>query len=322
MKSKNIVKQKKIDNPIWQERQKKWWYDFWSKVKPPWRPSKKEIEFWENIIKTVLRKKKSIRVLILGATPEFRDMLAKYKKIEVTMIDLNPLVKVAMDRLRKRKNPREKLIVGSWLEMKKIFPQNYFDIVMNDEGFENIAVKNHNQLHRNIRYVLKKDGYFLVGRLCLEYCFKYPLTMKKVIQKYKKNPKFFHNFQNRIWYLYRLTVSEQGCYDHRIQGVKMHILMRKILKRAKKENIKNPKYLLWEPILNYDSFEYVEVDLASLKRLKSMIQKYFEIEKVYKDLFHPVMKIKYNFVLKPKKAESSLANFQGRANKSSTSTET
>jgi len=289
---------KRLDNIIWQAKNEKWWYNFWKGVKEPWRPSSKEIKFWERIVQQVFKKRGFIRVLVLGATPEIRDMLAKYKKIETTLIDVNPVVKRAMDRLRKRKNNQEKIIWADWLEMP--LPSNYFDIVFNDDGFENIALKSHDKLHRNIRRVLKKDGYFLVGRLCLEYCFKHVLTLDQILRKYKKDSNFFRNFYNRIWYLYRLVASDDFYYDKRGQAVLMNNSANRILAKAKEAGIKNPKALVWDPRVGYNDISYKEIDLASLKRLKTMIGKYFEIKQTYQDLFHPVMKIKYNFVLKPK----------------------
>jgi len=290
---------KKLDNPIWQAKNEKWWYDFWGGVKEPWRPSRKEIKFWEKIIQQALKKKKFLRFLVLGATPEIRDMLTKYKKIEVTIIDVNTMVKRAMDSLRKRKNNQEKIVWADWLKMP--LPSNYFDIVFNDEGFENIALKRHDRLHRNIRRVLKKDGYFLVGRICLEYCFKHALTLNQILRKYKKDSHFFRNFYNRIWYLYRLVASDAFYYNKKEQAVLMNNSANRILAKTKDAGIKNSKALIWDPRIDYNDISYREIDLDSLKRLKAMIGKYFEIKQTYQDLFHPVMKIKYNFVCKPKK---------------------
>ena len=292
---------KKLDNPIWDEKYQKWWELFWGGVKAPWRPTKKEIRFWEKKIKELLKKKKSLKILLLGVTPEIRDLLSKYKnRIEVTLLDLNPRVKRAMDALMKRKNPKEKTVWGDWLKMP--LPSNYFDVVFNDEGFENIALKNHDRLHKNIRRVLKKDGYFLVGRACLEYCFKNPLTLNQVLKKYKKDPKFFRNFHNRLWYLYRLCPSEKFFYNKKEQAVLMDKkAAKKVFDQTKKAGIKDLKYLSWDPRIDYRDLNYKEIDLASLKRVKSMIQKHFKIEQIYQDLFHPVMKIKYDFICRPKK---------------------
>ena len=296
------MKKEKIDNIAWQSNAEKWWYNFWSKCQEPWRPSKKEIIFWDKTIQQILKKKGSIQVLILGATPEFRDLLAKYKNIKVTLLDINPPVKRAMDRLCKKKNENEKLVLGNWLDVAKIFPPRSFDVVMNDEGFENVYFTKHNLLLKNIAKVLKKDGYFLMGRLCMKDAFKHPLNFTTLFKKYQKNPEFFHNFHNRVNYLYRLACSSQSrAYDHKKQGVKVGILADEIIEKNKK--LYNTKYLMWTPEVDWQGpalHSYIEVDLESLTKMKSMIEKYFKIEKKYQDLFHPLMKLKYDFVLKIK----------------------
>jgi len=291
------MKKKKLYNPIWLKSEK-FWYNFWRKVEAPWRPSRGEIKFWEGKVKEAA-KRKGAKALVLGATPEIRDMLVKYK-LDVTLIDLDPQVKRAADRLIKRRNKKEKLVKADWLKMP--LPSDYFDIVIGDGNFENISLGKHNLFYRNIWRVVKPDGYVLMGRCCLDFAFKNPLSFKGLIEKYRKEPKRFKNLQNRILMLYR-TASEPGVYDKRIQGLKFHILMEKLIKTAKKEGLSGREIenLYWMPGLLPPNLYYIEVDIESLKRLKKMISKYFYILDVYQDLFHPVMKLKYAFILKPKK---------------------
>jgi len=296
---------KKQYNPIWEKQQSDWWAYFWGGVKSPWRPSKKEVLFFKNFIKKLLKQRKHLEVLILGSTPEWRDMLSALPGIKVTLIDLNLTAKRGMDRLCRVGRKKEKLVVGDWLKMDKILPHNYFDVVMNDEGFENVDVKKHDLMYRNIAEVLKPDGYFLSGRACLEKFRKHYLTFEQYFKKYQKNPQFFHNFYNRLWYLYRLIFSpEAKVYDYKKQGGKLGRLGQEIAIRAKKFGIKNIKYLGWDPRIDYlDPVlkNYIEVDLCDWTMLKRMMTKYFKIEKTYQDLFHPVMEQKYNFILTPKK---------------------
>ena len=296
---------KKQYNPIWEKQQSDWWTYFWGGVKSPWRPSKKEVLFFKSFIKKLLAKRKHLEVLILGATPEFRDMLFRLPQVKVTLIDLNMTAKRGMDRLCRVTNKKEKLVVGDWLKMDKLLPHHYFDIVMNDEGFENIDVRKHELMYRNVAKVLKPDGYFLSGRACLESLRKSYLTFEQFFNKYKKDPKFFHNFYNRLWYLYRLIFSpEAHVYDYKKQGAKLGRLGYEIIARAKKVGIKNTKYLGWDPRIGYQDpslKNYMEVDICDWNRLKRMMTKHFKIVKIYQDLFHPVMEQKYNFILSPKK---------------------
>ncbi len=296
---------KKQYNPIWEKQQSDWWAYFWGGVKSPWRPSKKEVLFFKNFIKKLLKQRKHLEVLILGSTPEWRDALFALYGVKVTLIDLNLTAKKGMDQLCKISKKKEKLVVGDWLKMDKLLPNNYFDVVMNDEGFENIDVRKHDLMYRNIVKALRPDGYFLSGRVCLEKFRKSYLTFEQFFRKHKKDPHFFHNFYNRLWYLYRLVFSpESKAYDYKKQGGKLGRLIREINERAKKEKINNIRYLSWDPRIGHRDpsiRDYMETDICDWAKLKRMTTKHFKIEKIYQDLFHPVMQQKYNFILKPKK---------------------
>ncbi|MDD2646995.1 MAG: methyltransferase domain-containing protein [Patescibacteria group bacterium] len=295
---------KKQYNPIWERQRADWWAYFWGGAKAPWRPTKKEVLFFKNFIKRLLKERERLEILILGSTPEFRDMLFGMRGVKVTLIDLNLTAKKGMDKLCRASNKREKLVMGDWLKMNHLFPFHYFDVIVNDEGFENIDVKKHTLLFKNIHDILKRDGYFLSGRACLEPLRKTRITFKQFFAKYKKDPHFFHNFYNRLWYLYRLIFSpEIRVYDYKKQGGKLGRLATEVVKKAAQEKIYDIKYLNWDHRIDYRDpsiRNYMEVDICSWKRLKKMITKYFIIQETYQDLFHPVMKQKYNFILSPK----------------------
>lgn len=285
-------------NPIWTWDEKTW-YRFWKKCEPPWRPSKGEIRFYEKIVKKILKKSENPKVLVLGSTPEIRDLLAKYRQIEVTIIDLNMPVYRAWTRLMKHKNPREKLIRADWLKMP--LPADYFDLVFGHGVFSNIEIKKHDLSYRNIKRVVKKDGYVILAQGYLDWAFKKPITFKQVVEKFKRNPEHFKSLPNRLFILYRL-VSQPEVYDHHAQGVKYHILMKKLMAEAKRQGLSKKEMinLQWMPELDPLTY-YIEVDMASLKKLHSMMGKHFKIEKGYHDTYHPVARLLVDFVLRPKK---------------------
>ena len=67
---------------------------------PPGQPSKDDQKTYLKYIKEVLKNKKEPKVLILGATPELRDLLAK-TRAEVTIIDILMEMISAMSQLTK-----------------------------------------------------------------------------------------------------------------------------------------------------------------------------------------------------------------------------
>jgi len=79
--------------------------EVWGDLKPPMRPSPGEVLVYERFLKQAIKKiGKKPKVLLFGATPELRDLFAKYD-LEVTMVDLNPEMVKAMNKLVSQKKP-------------------------------------------------------------------------------------------------------------------------------------------------------------------------------------------------------------------------
>ncbi len=289
---------KKIDNPIWQKKEN-WWFNVWKKAGLPFFPSQGEIKFYKKTVDKIA-KRNNPKVLVLGATPQIRDLLAEYRNIQVYLIDVNIPVYRAMTRLRKKKNPREKLVVADWLKMP--FPDNFFDLVVGHGSFSVIKLKNHQKLYQNIKRVVKKDGYILIGRCNVEIFLRNPITLKQLIVKYKKDPDYFKNFQNRVYILYRL-IKEPGVYDRRIQGFRYHVLVKKAIDYAKKQGLSDKQiqdfYFIY-PELGPKAV-YTDVDIESIKKVKVMTKKHFVIKEVYQDDYHPIAKVFIDFLCQVKK---------------------
>ena len=51
----------------------------WKDILSPSRPSLGDIRIYDKFIKQEIKKRKLLKALILGATPELRDLLSKYR---------------------------------------------------------------------------------------------------------------------------------------------------------------------------------------------------------------------------------------------------
>lgn len=291
------MKKRKIDNPVW-DKEEQWWYNVWKKVEPPFCPSKGEIKFYEKAIKKILGRKNP-RVLVLGATPEIRDLLAKYKNLNVYVININVPVYQAMTRLMKKKNPKEKLVVADWLKMP--FKKNTFDLSLSHGAFSVINLKNHQKLYQNIKRVLKKDGYAAMSRVNVEPLFKKSIDFKQFFDKYRKDPDYFRSFQNRVYLFYRL-VGVPGVYNRKSHAFKYHILARKITDQARKLGFseKQIKTLYCTPDFS-PKLKCDDTEIRTLKKLKSMIREHFVIRETYQDDYHPIAEMFIDFLCFPKK---------------------
>ncbi|TKJ17812.1 hypothetical protein CEE44_04775 [Candidatus Woesearchaeota archaeon B3_Woes] len=136
---------------------KKDWSDefvyHWKYYKSPARPSISDLRF---IKKNIKSKGKNAKVLILGSTPEYRNMCGQLK-LSVTLIDFSKKNYQYLNREVKNK-PKEKFVQGNWL---KTVLDEKFDIILADNIVNMFKKKDINKLFSNVSKMLKDDGYFI-----------------------------------------------------------------------------------------------------------------------------------------------------------------
>jgi len=132
----------------------------WRRVTSPGRPTLGEIKIYEKFGFSNLKKKDS-KILILGSTPELRDMLALHKNVQVCLVDINLDATLAMTELMKNKRAKQKetWIRGNWLNVP--LQGNYFDIIYGDFVISNLPIKFQDKFLKNIKNWLKPRGYFI-----------------------------------------------------------------------------------------------------------------------------------------------------------------
>lgn len=134
----------------------------WGKnVFPPASPCKDQLKIYEKIIKKITTKETNSRALILGSTPELRDLCLKYN-LETTVCDINPDMIAAMSNLMKYRNhPKEKTVQVDWLKMN--FPAGSYNLIMGDLSFNQILKKNDvERLFKKCARFLKSNGLLII----------------------------------------------------------------------------------------------------------------------------------------------------------------
>lgn len=142
---------------------KEMWNNFrkiWSVGLIPHRPSGEEIALYEDYLQKAINisKSTSFQVLVMGATPEIRDMLARYR-VGVTLIDVNPNMIRAMDELLEVSSGNEKLVIGDWQNMP--LRDSRYDLILCDHGLNNILFKNWTKVFNEMKRVLKSNGFLV-----------------------------------------------------------------------------------------------------------------------------------------------------------------
>ncbi len=117
--------------------------DRWKDYTPSVRPSPDEINQYKQMIVSAGRVKP--KCLILGSTPELRDLLYTLG-CTVTLIDINEYMIQCMGNLMQHRSQNEKIIVGNWLTHQ--FGVNKFDFVIGDHIINMIPTSDYNTLIR------------------------------------------------------------------------------------------------------------------------------------------------------------------------------
>ncbi len=222
----------------------------WEKITSPGRPSYKEIKIYEAFLKSVLKKRDS-NVLVIGATPEIRDMLAKYD-VEVTLIDINHEMILAMSHLMKKKNNKENWLKANWLHAP--LAKNYFNAVIGDFVIGNLSPENHEKFLKNVSEWLKKDGIFVTR--CEGYPKDYkPVSVEYLIEWHLKKPlvlKTYNSFsESLIFYTTDsaplkgvIKIDVQECWK-KVDKIYKNLKNNKARKLIKESKKLYPQDMIW-----------------------------------------------------------------------------
>ncbi len=187
----------------WAKIKKAEWQEFvkvWRNLRPPWKPSAERIRIYRQLIKKYV---KGDKALVLGATPEIRDLLAELK-FKVTLLDINPGMVKAMTYLRKTKS-REKAVIGDWLTGN---PGTEYDLVIGDSNICNLLTKFYGRFFRHVNELLKDKGVFICqSAVSAKPLAEHRISIREIIKKAKYKPDYYENYLNRAHDYLKWVVS-------------------------------------------------------------------------------------------------------------------
>jgi Methyltransferase domain len=140
------------------------WDDFASLWKKYEGSSVRPNKFQTSLIEKVAQQKLVLgsKALVMGSTPELRDVLAKYP-VQVYIMDMNLEMMRAMSELAQNVDIDKEIWVKSgWLN--DVFEENKFDLIVADWTSANLPFELQEKYYKNIAKWLKKDG-LIVERL-------------------------------------------------------------------------------------------------------------------------------------------------------------
>lgn len=131
--------------------------DFWGSNVPPVRPSEEDINVYKNFLRQANQKN---NILILGSTPELRDLVSEETSAKIYVADFSYRMPVAMLKFTKNVDPlKETWVKGSWLDLP--FPSKFFDVILGDVALHQLTPELEPVFLEKMKSFLKDDGFFI-----------------------------------------------------------------------------------------------------------------------------------------------------------------
>lgn len=148
----------------------------WKNFRPPIIPSRGEIDCFRKQIMKVRGK----RALVLGATPQFRDLLHSLH-FEVTVADVSQKMISGLRYLMCSPQKPEREIVDNWLNLGN-YPDTY-DVILGDWVIGNLPdFYTQERLCVVMHKILTDGGYFITRH---HYNWDPPKTVEQLVEEYK-----------------------------------------------------------------------------------------------------------------------------------------
>ena len=130
----------------------------WDKYASPFKLSGGDVRNYEAILKRTTSKEK---VLILGATPEIRDLAAKMN-LNVIVADFSlKMLKGMLDSAKYKARYKEKWIIADWLDLDRFLKNNYFDVILGDLVLRNIEPELQSDFLDKISKLMTPEAFFI-----------------------------------------------------------------------------------------------------------------------------------------------------------------
>jgi len=224
------------------------WRDLYT---APGRPSLPDIRVYRAFVEDATRDTDGApRVLVLGATPELRNFLHEMN-CEVTIVDVNMEMILAMTELIKDKNAKEMVLRADWGEMP--LSDNYFDVVIGDLVIPNVLPEKRDAFVKRVHSVLKPGGAF-VTRVFLPLDVGTEEAGEQVLVRYANIPKAETRSHEMFADLFRNIALDTETMMYDISRVRDFIATYKVEEGVYKhdnENITNylnKMWNMWKPM--------------------------------------------------------------------------
>lgn len=260
-------------------------------------PTKEELAVYKKHLKQAIQTKKNAKALILGATPELRDLCLE-AGCETIAIDISQKVITAMNKVMKHKDSPKNLIKQSdWLKMPDILPKNHFDIALADASLNNLTPKNQVKLLKILTQLLKPNAYFITRNLIY-----LPNKPKQNISYFQKQ----YNQNKTTWLMFCFALAyytnwQPKAYNPKTKKQPVAKLLHLLKSALKKQELKLGKEDNWKIKNIIDHAHKIIHYTLPKKDFEKMLKKYFHIKKIAQTKCWAYSEFVPIYVLKKKK---------------------
>lgn len=252
----------------------------WKKTSYPARPCKKELTEVEKIVK------KHKKILILGSTPEFRDLGQKYN-LDVSLCDVNKTMVNEMSKIMKEKIKMEKVRIRNWLTMD--FRDNIFDMILAEQSINIVQIKDFEKFFAETKRVLANNGEFVLCASVFPSKQDFNMSLDQLMKE-------FNQYGRNINYLWDLLAHTKHVYNNK----KRFMSMKKTLELAKmlcsKKYITKIEFNKFYSLCGFICEADLKLHVMFKKEFEKKIKKYFKIKKIiklkntknYNHKYHPI----------------------------------
>jgi len=156
-------------------------------------PTANELNIFLEYIKNISSKKSKPRFLIIGSSPELREIAAKFKaKTTVIANDLEIIERTT--KLMKIKNEDEEWLEGSIINLP--LKKGSFDVIFSDNILSNVPPFNREIFYKKMKEIIKKDGIVI---------------LRSVV--FKKTAKAFERKLTKYFKILRKDFGKEGLFS-------------------------------------------------------------------------------------------------------------
>ena len=144
----------------------------WERYRPPSRPSAQDVANFEQRIRAHMDSlweddpDRVFQILLMGATPEIRSILADLPGVQVCLVDYMLDMILAMTNLMTASNPDEVWVKGDWTVAP--LQKGGFDIVLSDLILANLPLEQQEAVMGRVAELLAPDGVWINRIDCID----------------------------------------------------------------------------------------------------------------------------------------------------------